>query len=75
MKRKKKKEEVFILYKFDEFEKDFEYIAEYFTLKELKEKEKIQLENERSIYQYIKKSISKAEHLLNDKYLIIKEDI
>ena len=74
-KKTKKKEEVYILYKFDEFEKDFEYIAEYFTLKELKEKEKIQLENDRSIYQYIKKSINKAGHLLNDKYLIIKEDI
>lgn len=76
MKRKKKKE-VFILYEYEEFEKDFEIIAEYETLKELKEKnkEEIQLENDRSIYHYIEQNINDVKHLLNDKYIIIKEYI
>ena len=74
-KKTKKREEVFILYKFDEFEKDFEYVAEYFTLEELKEKQKIKLENDRSIYHYIEKNINDVKHLLNDKYIIIKEYI
>jgi hypothetical protein len=74
-KSRKKKEEVFILYSFDEFTKDFEYIAEYFTIKELQEKERLFLGNDRSIYHYIKKNINKASHLLKDKYIIIKEEV
>ena len=77
MRKNRKKKEVFILYQYEDFEKDFSIIAEYGTLKELKEKnkEETQLENDRSIYQYITQNIDDVKHLLKDKYIIVKEYI
>lgn len=72
---KTKKKQAFILYELDEFAKDFNYIAEYYSIKELQEKEKIQLKNSNSLYHYIANSIDNINHLLNDKYIIIKESL
>lgn len=68
---------VFILYQYNEFTNDFNNVMEYYTLKELQEKNTdiIQLKNDRSIYQYITNSIDNIKKLLNDKYIIIKEEL
>lgn len=72
---KTKKKQAFILYELDEFTNDYNYIAEYYNIKELQEKEKIQLKNHNSLYHYITNSIDNINHLLNDKYIIIKESL
>lgn len=75
---KSKKEKAYILYQYNEFKKDFDYIAEYYNIKELKEqeKERLKLKNDRSIYHYIKETIDDLNiNLLNNKYLIIKEEL
>lgn len=70
-----KNKKAYIIYKYDEFKKDFTYIKEYYNLKELQEKEKINLKNNKAIYQFIFTSIDEVKHLLNDKYIIIKEEL
>ena len=66
----------FILYKYDNFKNDYEYIREYYNLKELQEQERITLQNKKSIYQFIYNKIdNNIKHLLKDKYIIIKEVI
>ena len=65
----------YIIYKYDEFTKDFEYIKEYYNLKELQEKENIKLKNNKAIYQFVFTSIDEVRHLLKDRYVIIKEEI
>lgn len=74
---KKTSKNVFILYQYNEFTNDFNNVMEYYTLKELKEQNTdiIQLKNDRSIYQYITNSIDNIKKLLNDKYIIIKEEL
>ena len=69
------KKEVFILYEYNNFNNDYEYIKEYYNIKQLKEENKKQfnLKNNRSIYHYIKNNIEDNINLLNNKYLIIKE--
>lgn len=73
----KNKKNVYIIYKFDEFENDFQYIAEYYNTKELQEKNKdiFTLGNAKSIYYFIQDEIKEQNRLLNDKYLIIKESL
>ena len=72
-----KNKKAFIIYKFDEFENDFQYVAEYYSIKDLQEKEKntISLGNQKSIYYFIQDEIKEQNRLLNDKYLIIKESL
>ena len=72
-----KNKKSFIIYKFDEFENDFQYVAEYYSIKDLQEKEKntISLGNQKSIYYFIQDEIKEQNRLLNDKYLIIKESL
>ena len=70
-----KNKKAYIIYKYDEFKKDFTYIKEYYNLKELQEKEHIKLKNNKAIYQFIFTSIDEVKHLLKDKYTIIKEDL
>lgn len=70
-----KNRKAYIIYKYDEFTKDFEYIKEYYSIKELQEKEKIHLKNNKAIYQFVFTSIDEVKHLLKDKYTIIKEDL
>lgn len=69
-----KTKKAFIIYQYNEFKNDFEYISEYFTIKELIKKENIKLKNTKAIYQFINDSIEDIKHLLNDKYIIIKEE-
>ena len=68
-----KNKNAYIIYKYDQFNDDFNYIAEYYSIKELQEKEKINLGNKKSIYYFIQDEIKEQNKLLNDKYLIIKE--
>lgn len=69
-----KTKKAYILYKRNEFLNDFEQVFEYYSIKDLlKDNDEIKLENERSIYQFISKSLDDINHLLNDKYLIIEE--
>ena len=70
-----KNKKAYIIYKYDEFKKDFTYIKEYYSIKELQEKENINLKNNKAIYQFIFNNIEEVKHLLNDKYVIIKEEL
>lgn len=72
-----KEKNAFILYEYDQFKDDYMQIMEYYTIKELMEKNKniIQLENKKSIYQFITENIDDVKHLIKDRYCIIKERI
>ena len=73
--KKKTNRTAFIMYELDSFTNDFNFIAEYYSIKELQEHEKIQLKNSNSLYHYITDSIDNISHLLQDKYIIIKESL
>ena len=74
--QKKNKKNAFILYKYNNFNNDYEYIQEYYNINDLIKDNNIQLNNKRSIYHYIKKEIGdNIGHLLKDKYIIINEKI
>lgn len=70
-----KSKKAFILYQYNDFLKDYNYINEYYDIKDLIKKEKIQLKNKNSIYHFIHNNINDIKHLLNDKYIIIKEEV
>ena len=70
-----KNKKVFILYQYDQFTNDYKQIMEYYTIKDLlKNNKQIKLKNKNSIYHSITDSIDNIKQLLNDKYIIIKED-
>lgn len=69
MNRKK----TYILYNYNEFTKDFNYIKEYYNINELLKDNKIEIKNKKSIYHFVYNSIDNITHLLKDKYIIIKE--
>lgn len=69
----RKSNKVYIIYKYNQFNNDYEYIKEYYNTKEIVKDYKLQ--NERSIYHYITKSIDATKQMLNDKYIIIQETI
>ena len=71
----KRKKEAFILYNYNKFTNDYEYLKEYYDINDLIKDNNIELENKRSIYHFIKKGIVDNMHLLKDKYIIIKEVI
>ena len=67
--------QVFTLYEYDDFLKDYKNIMDYYNLKDLIEDNKqIKLKNKNSIYHCITNSLDNIKQLLNDKYIIIKED-
>ena len=69
----KKPKKVFIIYQYNEYLKDFDFIAEYFSEKELQQK---QLKNVslRTIQRNIQTKIQDLNNnLINGKYLIIKD--
>lgn len=71
-----KLKKVYILYKYNNFKNDFEYIKEYYNTKTINNDFK--LKNKKSIYNYIYTDIDKAFDINNklfNKYIIIKEDI
>jgi hypothetical protein len=65
----------YILYNYNEFNNDYNFINEYYNIKELIKKENIKLKNNKYIYQYITNNIEEIKHLLNNKYIIIKEEV
>lgn len=74
------KKTAFILYEFDKFNNDFKQIMEYYSINDLYENNTDILKIKRGtrnkhLYQYISKDLDNIKKLINDKYLIIKEDI
>jgi len=63
----------YIIYKKNQYNNDFEYIKEYYDIKEIQKDYK--LKNKKSIYNYIKESIEDNKNLLFSQYLIIKEEL
>ena len=73
---KNNKKTVYILYTYNNFTNDYMQVMEYYNLKDLQAKNDIKLENKKSIYHYIYKSIDQViNNKLFNKYIIIKEDI
>lgn len=69
-----KKEKYYILYNYNKFKNDLEYVKEYNNIEDIQKEFK--LKNKKSIYNYIIKNIDLEEsynNLLNNKYVIIKE--
>ena len=75
MKKKTNKQDVFIIYEYNEFENDYRSIKEYLSIKELQEEasKEYNIKNPVSIYHYITDSIERPKKMLNNKYIIIKE--
>lgn len=65
-----KKQYAFIVYKYNEFKNDFEYIKEYYTTKEIEKDFNIE-----NVRQYTTRTIEKVKHLINNKYIVIKEEL
>ena len=65
-----KKNYAFIVYRYNEFKNDYEYIKEYYNTKEIEKDYKIN-----NIRQYTTKTIENVKHLLNNKYIVIKEEV
>lgn len=69
----RKAKKVYIIYQYNEYLKDFDYIAEYFSEKELQQK---QLKNTslRTIQRNLQTKIEDLNNnLIDGKYLIIKD--
>ena len=66
----KKKNYAFIVYRYNEFKNDYEYIKEYLLTKEIEKDYKIN-----NIRQYTTKTIENVKHLINNKYIVIKEEV
>ena len=67
----KKTKKAFIVYEFDQFQNDYKYIKEYYNTSEIVKDYK--LNNVKSVYHYIAKTIDNTKQLLNNKYVIIQE--
>ena len=65
-----KKNYAFIVYRYNEFKNDYEYIKEYYNTKEIEKDYKIN-----NIRQYTTKTIENIKHLINNKYIVIKEEV
>ena len=71
-----KNKSALILYKYNAFNNDFEYIAEYYSIKEIQAKRpELIKKNINSLYHGIAKSIDAITYLIGDKYAIIKEEL
>ena len=68
-----KTKKAYIVYKKNQYNNDFDYIKEYYDIKEIQEDYK--LKNKNSIYHYIKNTIEDNKNLLLNQYLIIKEEL
>lgn len=66
----KKKQYAFIVYKYNEFKNDFEYVKEYYNTKDIQKEYNIE-----NVRQYTTKTIEKIKHLINNKYIVIKEEL
>lgn len=75
---RKNRKQLFTLYEVDEFGEDFQNIWQYGDINELLNDTKrhdIQLQNRRSIFQYITTTSDNIKKLINDRYFIISEDL
>ena len=63
-----KKKYAFIVYRYEEFKNDYEYIKEYYKTADIEKDYKIM-----NCRQYIVKNIEEVKHLINNKYVIVKE--
>lgn len=63
----------YIVYNYNEFNKDFNFFKEYYNIKELAQD--FNLNNKKSVYNYIYNNIEDVQvnNLLNHNYIIIKE--
>ena len=69
----KDKKKVYIIYKYDAFKNDFEYIKEYYKREEIQKEFK--LKNVESIQHYTTRSIDAIKSLLDNKYIILIDNI
>lgn len=65
-----KKQYAFIVYDYDVFKNDYEYVKEFYNLQEIEKTFNIG-----NLRQYTAKSIDDIKHLVNNRYAIIKEEI
>ena len=65
-----KKQVAYIVYDYDIFKNDYEYIKEYYSARELQKDYKIE-----NVRQYAADSIDNLKHLINNRYAVIKEVI
>ena len=65
-----RKQYAFIVYDYDIFRNDYEYVKEYYSLKEIEKEYDIG-----NLRQYTADSIDNIKHLINNRYAIIKEEI
>ena len=71
-----KSKKVYIIYKYNNELNDLKYIKEYNKIEEIKKD--YNLQNKKSVYNYIVKDIDNINsyyNLLNNKYIIIKEEL
>ena len=71
---RKTKKHAFILYEYNDFKNDYNYIMEYQTIKQLKHDNNFKI-HDKTIYKYITDNIDNIKSKINNKYIIIKEDI
>lgn len=69
-----KNKKAFILYEYDQMKDDYTFIAEYYNIKELQQKNNINI-HAKTIYKYITTNIDDIKSKIQNKYIIIKEDI
>ena len=68
------KKEAYILYRYNKYNNDLQYIKEYYTLQDIKKDYNIK--NIRSLYHYIIKSADQTiKQLLKNDYIIIREKL
>lgn len=65
-----KKQYAFIVYRYNDFRNDFEYIKEYYNTHEIEKDYNIE-----NVRQYTTRTIENVKHLINNKYIVIKEEI
>lgn len=70
-----KNNKVYIIYKYNKFKNDLEYIKEYYQKKDILKDDIIKLKNKYSINQYIYNKIDDIKSLINDKYIIIVDEL
>ena len=65
-----RKQYAFIVYEYNQFKNDFEYIKEYYSTKEIQQDFKIE-----NVRQYTTNTIEKIKHMINNRYIVIKEEM
>lgn len=65
-----KKQYAFIVYKYDEFRNDFQYVKEYYKTQEIEKDFNIE-----NVRQYTTRTIENVKHLINNQYAVIKEEM